>query len=121
MTTTQTSRYGATQTAPLTNPTEYHATDRPAVTLATLAKSGGRVTRIRRNTETVMGITYVDTTYIHGVMGDGTPVRVRQGIPGGSIPARAYSRALVEWATREGVYAKAVGLLDRGAWSTVTA
>lgn len=85
------------------------------MTLRALADLGGRVTRVRFLSEGPL----CDLSYVHGVTPDGT-LHALVGVDFPSLtPKRLRKARLIEWAKREGVYAKGVGLLDEGNWSTL--
>ena len=89
---------------------KYHAIDREPVTLKELADAGGQVTRVRMFRD--HGIT--DISYIYGFLPDGTQVRISD------LPDAGYAlpfHLLLAWAKSEGVYAKAIGLLNGMNWS----
>lgn len=109
--------YGVSQTNPIEDNYNF---DREQVTLAELAERGGHITRLRVLTESVMGQKLADVSYIHGVLADGTPVRVQEGPDLMFAPLygpRGLKSRLIAWAKSEGVFAKGVGLLDEGVWS----
>lgn len=103
----------------LTDPAAYYA-DRAGrteyMTLNELAARRGRITRVRLLTERQGGVRMCDISYVHGVLPDGTPVSLYANYPM-CFNYRNTMGELIEWAKREGVYAKALGLLDRGNWS----
>lgn len=93
------------------------------ITLNALAARGGRIVRVRW-----IGGDYVpgrgkcyDLSYVQGVVADadGNEVRVDVHVPHAAnlIPRRRLKGAMIEWARDEGVYAKALGLLDDGNYS----
>jgi hypothetical protein len=51
-----------------------------------------------------------DVSYCHGVMPNGEYVDV--GLPFGDLPKRGMRRAIVEFAKKDGIYAKKLGILD---------
>ncbi len=67
-----------------------------------------KVTRLRLLTDP--GCDWFDVSYCHGLLHDGTPVRV--GVPFDQLPRNGARRAIVHHAKREGVYAKQIGILD---------
>lgn len=73
------------------------------------------VTRLRLLTE--RGYPYMDISYCHGVLKDGTNVRIQ--ITCGPLARRAPKAGLIEWAKSEGAFAKGLGLLDEGNWSVL--
>ena len=122
MTTTDptSARHLADETNGLTDPHGYHAArvDSEFMGLAELAQRGGRVTRVRWLTEAIGPKQRIaDISYVHGELPDGTPVHVNIT---GDLMCVAYPQmtaAILAWAKHEGVYAKALGLLDRSNWS----
>lgn len=87
------------------------------MTLAEVAKRGGKVTRLRVLQERGR----CDISYIHATLADGTVVPVRVDLPNGSmcIPRRALKGDLIAWAKEQGVFAKGLGLLDESNWSVL--
>lgn len=114
--------HGAQETNGLTDGAAYHdSVDYSAhpYTLADLQAAGGKITRVRLLTETVPGAgRYVDVSYIHAVLPDGRTVPVHNGLDN-MTPLRQLKAKMIDWAKREGVYAKQLGLLDSGNWSTI--
>ena len=111
-------RHLVTETNPLVDPQAYYAETPEFVTLAELAARGGRITRVRFLTESIMGRRVADLSYVHGEI-DGKRVSLR-ALPALYLtPMHKLAGELIEWAKSEGVYAKGVGLLDRGNWSTL--
>lgn len=104
----------------LTDPGAYHKVERKTVTLRHLAAEGGRITRFRMLSEIIPGMgRCFDVSYIHGELGDGTPVRVTAGLPN-LMRKWEIKGLIIEWAKSEGVYAKSVpGLLDSGSRSVL--
>lgn len=97
---------------------EYHSTvdHTESYTLADLAAAGGRISRVRILAEYGRG----DISYIHATLPDGTVVPVNlANMPssGIGITMRTILGEFIAWAKAEGVYAKSLGLLDRGNWS----
>lgn len=87
-------------------------------TLAQVKAEGGKISRLRLLAETVPGVgRFLDVSYIHATLADGRTVNVQNGIDN-MTPARQLKGKLIDWAKREGVYAKSIGLLDEGNWST---
>lgn len=86
------------------------------MTLKELAARRGRITRVRLLTERQGGRRMADISYIHGVLPDGTPVSLHATYPM-CFDYRNTVGELIEWAKQEGVFAKALGLLDRANWS----
>lgn len=115
--------YGVNETGMPVGP-EYHATvsHEERIGLAELKARGGKITRVR-----FIGGEYVpgrgkcyDVSYVHGQI-DGQNVSIDTGaMPEWSwIPKHKMMGALIEWAKAEGVYAKDLGLLERGNWSVL--
>jgi hypothetical protein len=84
---------------PLPTP-DYHETERREVSVDELASSGGKFTRIRLLTE--YGYPGMDVSYVHGVLGDGTPVRVWAGFIGG-LSRRKYRSEIQDALIQEGI------------------
>jgi hypothetical protein len=105
--------YGVDETNPLGDSDAYYQREWEHMTLAALRDAGGKVTRVRWLTERQ----YADLSYVHGTLPNGTPVRLTHTPTGGL--ARDRMGILIEWAKEEGVFAKGIGLLDRGNWSTL--
>jgi hypothetical protein len=108
------------ETNGLTDPDAYYDREWEHMRLAELVAKGGKVTRVRFLTEKRMGVRYADLSYVHGVLPDGTPVRL-EGIPAIFV-ARwkdEVLKELIEWAKSERVFAKGIGLLDQGNWSVM--
>lgn len=113
--------HGAPETNGLINGAAYHDsvdyTGRP-YTLAELQAAGGRISRLRLLTETVPGTgRFVDVSYIHATLPDGRTVTVQNGLDN-MTPMRLLKSKMIDWAKREGVFAKSIGLLDEGKWSS---
>lgn len=107
--------YGVRQTSPIEDGYNF---DRDNITLAELAARGGRITRVRLLTESWPGGRYADVSYIHGVLGDGTPVRLTDQPGSGPLwGAKGVKARMIEWAKESGVFAKSLGLLDENNWS----
>ena len=109
----------ADETNPLADPAAYHQNrygKTLELTLKGLSNRGGRITRLRLMAD--YGSPWVDISYIHGELPDGTPVRVID-YPGG-LTWKNLKRDLIQWAREEKVYAKQIGLLDEwGTWSVI--
>lgn len=67
-----------------------------------------RVTRLRLISDP--GFPFWDVSYAWGVLEDGTRVHVL--LPFSQLPKGRVSRAIVEHAKRDGVYAKGLGILE---------
>lgn len=107
-------RYGAVETNGLVDGAAYHdqVDYSQRLTLKQLAEEGGKITRVRLIGERRI----VDVSYIHAELPDGTLVTVNNGLDN-LLPLRSIKGKMIEWAKREGVFAKNVGLLDEGNWS----
>lgn len=105
--------YGTIETNPLVDGREYHKARQETVTLGD--KRLARVTRLRLLTE--RGYPLMDVSYCHGVLKDGTPVRV--DLPVHQLSRRFPKDDLIRAAKSEGVYAKGLGLLDESNWSVL--
>lgn len=108
------------ETNGLNDPDGYYNREWAHMRLAELSAKGGKVTRVRFLTEKIMGVRLADLSYVHGVLPDGTPVRL-EGLPA-LFRARwkqEVKKELIEWAKSEGVFAKGIGLLDEGNWSVM--
>lgn len=116
--TADTNHYGATQTNGLVNGSEYHAeTDYSRTySLAEVKAAGGKITRVRILTERTYGGTLCDISYINATLKDGRQVPVEIRIDN-LTPLRNLKKAMLDWAQREGVFAKSIGLIDEGNWS----
>lgn len=68
-----------------------------------------KITRLRFLTDP--GYLYYDVSYCHGVLKDGTPVRVQVPFSGWLKKAK-WKSEIVEWAKRDGVNAKRLGIFD---------
>lgn len=90
------------------------------VTLGELVKGGGRVTRVRILTDNWGGQRMADISYIHGTMADGTIVPLYVEVGSGPLwGPKGLKSQFIDWAKREGVYAKGCGLIDEGNWSVL--
>lgn len=112
--------YGAFESNGLVNGTEYHAgvDHTKRYTLADVANEKGTITRVRILTERVNGTMYCDISYIHATLPDGRTVEVMHPI-GGMTLYHTLKGQMIDWAKAEGVYAKGIGLLDKGNWSVL--
>ena len=117
MTTFATTAADRFETNTLQDPAAYHARTRQEnYTLRQLSEAGGRVDRIRLISYRLGGQRMYDVSYMYGILPDGSLVRLVGGEVLGT-PARTFKGHLIEWARREGVFAKGLGLLDEGRWS----
>lgn len=87
------------------------------MSLAEVARRGGRVTRVRILKEG----RYCDISYIHATLRDGTIVPVRLEMPSSGVGLRFYEvkGEFIAWAKEQGVFAKGLGLLDEANWSVL--
>jgi hypothetical protein len=112
-------RYGVTETNPL--PDDYDHGNRRDVTLRELAAAGGRITRVRLLTEVRPGYGRIaDVSYVHGIVlagDDSYAVRVTD-YPATNL-LKDVGGDFIAWGKGSGVFAKAVGLLDRTLWSVL--
>lgn len=105
------------ETNTLENPSAYHARTRQEnYTLRQLSEAGGKVDRIRLISYRLGGQRMYDVSYMYGVLPDDSLVRLVGGDALG-VPAHTFKGHLIEWARREKVFAKGLGLLDQGRWS----
>lgn len=115
------SHYGAVETNGLLDGGEYHdSVDYSRqYSLSEVAEAGGKVTRLRILTDVWPGRGRIaDISYIHATLGDGRTVPVQIGVDN-CTPLRELKGELIAWAKREHVFAKNLGLLDEGNWSTL--
>lgn len=117
--TQDTNHYGATQTNGLVDGHAYHGevdySVRP-LSLAEVKAEGGKITRVRILTERTYGGTLCDISYIHATLRNGKTVPVQSEL-NNLTPLRNLKKAMLDWAQREGVFAKSIGLIDEGNWS----
>lgn len=110
--------YGAVEVNGLVDGDAYHTqvdyTD--TYTLAMLAEAKGHISRVRILTENTFGGRLCDISYIHAQLPGGKVVPVQVGVDN-MTPLRELKSKMIEWAQRENVYAKSLGLLDEGNWS----
>lgn len=87
------------------------------MSLAEVARRGGRITRVRILKEG----RYCDISYIHATLRDGTIVPVRLEMPSSGVGLRFYEvkGEFIAWAKEQGVFAKGLGLLDEANWSVL--
>lgn len=74
-----------------------------------------RVFRLRLLTD--RGFPMYDVSYCYGTLKDGTNVRV--SLPFHQLTKRKWKSEIIEWAKRDGVFAKRLGILDDDVMSTV--
>lgn len=67
-----------------------------------------KVTRLRLLSDP--GFPFWDVSYCYGELKDGTAVRV--SLPFHQLPKRGINGAIIEWAKRDGVYAKGLGIFE---------
>ena len=114
-------KYGVTEVGGLTDGAAYHGEvdHSRSMSLAQVAEAGGRISRLRLLSEIMPGVGRIaDVSYIHATLPDGAVVPVK-GCAVYLTPLRHMKGALIRWAKEEGVYAKALGLLDESNWSIV--
>jgi hypothetical protein len=116
--TQDTNHYGATQTNGLVDGAAYHAEVDYSrfYSLREIKDLGGKITRVRILTERTYGGTLCDISYINATLRDGQTVPVQHFI-NNLTPLRNLKKAMLDWAQREGVFAKSIGLIDEGNWS----
>ena len=114
------SKYGANETNGLVDGQAYHASvDYSRLySLSEISELGGKITRVRLLTEKVHGQWLCDVSYIHATLPDGHTVNVQNGLDN-LTPRRLLKAKMIEWAKREGVYAKGIDLLNEGNWSVL--
>ena len=115
------SKYGANETNGLVNGSDYHSQVDYSKrwSLKEVSDAGGKISRLRILTEVVPGTGRLcDISYIHATLPTGETVDVYNGLDG-LLPMRNLMGELILWAKREGVYAKGIGLLDKGNWSVM--
>lgn len=117
MTNTAPASYGVVETNGLDGSNYHDTVDHGQdYTLNELAAAGGKVTRLRMLTE--RGYPYMDISYAHGTLPDGRIVPIN--LAGADrLRRRNLKGDLIEWAKREGVFAKRLGLLDEANWSVL--
>ena len=97
---------GAHEANGLVNGPAYH-TARAGAETVDWTTPGLKVTRLRLVSDP--GFPFWDVSYCHGVL-NGKDVDVQ--LPFGQLPKRGLSRAIVEAAKADGVYARGLGILD---------
>lgn len=98
--------YGTIEVAPLSNGQSYHDAYRNAETVS-WKTPGVKVTRLRLLSDP--GYPYWDVSYVHGEL-NGKPVIV--DVPFSQLSKRGMSREIVEYAKKDGVFARGIGILD---------
>lgn len=106
------SKYGAWETNGLEDPNEYHNGERK-VTVHFDDKRLKTITRLRLISDP--GYPMWDVSYCHGVLKDGTEVRVT--LDNHQFNKRTIKGDLIAMCKRRGVFAKGIGLLNDGNWS----
>lgn len=116
--TQDTNIYGATQTNGLVDGAAYHdlVDYSRFFSLKEVADAKGKITRVRILTERTYSGTLCDVSYIHASLPSGEIVNVQVRL-NNLCPLRSLKGEMIEWAKREGVFAKGLGLLDEGNWS----
>lgn len=111
------SLYGAHESNGLVNGNDYHAqVEQSRFSLKEVADAGGKITRLRVLTERTFGGTFCDISYVHATLPDGKIVTV--DCPVSNLTPRVkLTGELIAWAKAQGVFAKGIGLLDKGNWS----
>jgi len=114
-------RFNPNETNGLIDGQAYHASVdyERAYTLADVKAEGGRISRVRLLTEwhgPNVG-RLADVSYIHAELPGGKTVPVQVGGECFCIPMNKIKAEFINWAKREGVFAKGIGLLDEGNWS----
>lgn len=107
-------RYDVSYSGELVGP-DYHARvdHSEELTLAEVKQRGGRISRCRILCDSAADGGRADFSYVHATLPDGRIVVVRGWEQHGHGMTRWNYRAkLIDWAKREGVYAKGIGLLD---------
>jgi hypothetical protein len=91
------------------------------MSLREVADKGGKISRLRMLREYIpLAGRMVDISYIHATLPSGEIVHVHEDLPQSHlIPVRKVKGVLIAWAKEQGVFAKAVGLLDESNWSTL--
>ena len=113
------SNHGHDEINGLINGAAYHqeVDHTKTLTLKELELAGGKMSRMRFLGEVIPGRGYcVDVSYLHATLPDGTIVPVRNYLDN-LIPRYRLKSYLIDWAKREGVYGKRIGLLNESVWS----
>lgn len=87
------------------------------MSLAEVAKRGGRITRVRILKEGGR----CDISYIHATLADGTTVPLYLDMPSSGVGLwfREVKGEFIAWAKEQGVFAKGLGLLDESNWAVL--
>lgn len=110
--------YNPNETNGLINGHAYHSEVEYEVqyTLGMVKDEGGKISRVRVLTERIPGCRLADVSYIHATLPSGKVVPVQVGVDN-CTPLHQLKGKMIEWAQREGVFAKGLGLLDDANWS----
>jgi hypothetical protein len=115
-----TTTYNPNETNGLTDGAAYHGevdyTEQ--YTLSMVAAEGGRISRVRLLTERWPSGRIADVSYIHATLPSGKMVPVQVDCDN-CTPLYQIKKAFIDWAKREHVYAKGLGLLDESNWSVL--
>ena len=98
--------YGAVETNGLVQPHEYRKIERDRTVYWT--EKGLKITRLRLLSD--QGFPYWDVSYCHGVLPDGTEVRV--ALPFYQLAKRTWKSDIVKMARHDGLYAKGTGIFE---------
>ena len=97
---------------------EPYVTPDAAMTLAELSAARGKIVKVRFIGEVIPGRgRCFDLSYVQGELPDGRRVGLINTPSIMLVPRFKLKGQLIEWAKREGVFAKTIGLLDEGNWS----
>lgn len=100
-------KYGVNETNGLQNGQAYHA-EPIEETLQWNDKRLAYVSRLRLLSDP--GFPFWDVSYCHGYTTDKKKVRV--ALPFSQLPKRNMKKAIIDYAKKDGVYAKGIGILD---------
>lgn len=99
--------YGVNETNGLINGQDYHKVDRSEK----VDWADGRLAKITRfRLLSDPGMTFWDVSYCHGILKDGTNVTVC--LPFFQLNKWKFKKEIVEYAKRDNVYAKGIGIFD---------
>jgi len=88
--------------------------------LGELVRQGGKVTRVRILTGRWGATRMADVSYIHGTLPNGKVVPLYVDVQTDALYGKDGVKArFIEWAKREGVFAKGCGLIDESTWSVL--
>ena len=111
--------YGVNESNGLDDGHAYHSQVSYAdlMSLAAVEAAGGKITRLRLLSDATPMGRFVDVSYCHATLPDGSvvPVNLTGDLMG--MPYPKVKAHLIAWAKSEGVYAKGIGLLDESNWS----